>query len=154
GLYLATVAGSTACREAEGWDVSPESLAQTRASLERMGVTAPVKLIARDVQAETDPSGEAFDVIVISEVLEHLEHPDRALRALRRFLAPSGRILVNVPVNSPAPDHIFLLDSPEAAGRLVESAGLRVRSLQAFPATGYTLARAAAARATVSCGIV
>ena len=91
---------------------------------------------------------------IISEVLEHLEEPDRALDTLKLALKPGGRLFINVPINSPAPDHIYLLSDVAAARSLVESAGLRVTSLRAVPLTGYSLAQAEQAKATISCLIV
>lgn len=155
GLYLATVAKQSACSLAEAWDVSAESLIQTESSIERLNVTRPVKLVQRDVQAGSkDQAAEQFDVIVICEVLEHLEQPGLVLENLRSFLAPGGKILINVPINSPAPDHIFQLESMNDVVALVETAGLKIDKAVGFPATGYTLERAMAIRATVSCAII
>ena len=48
--------------------------------------------------AETLPQGLGpFDLIVLSHVLEHLPRPVEALAALRRLLAPRGRLVVIVP---------------------------------------------------------
>lgn len=155
GLYLATVANEEGCISAEAWDISAESLAQTESSIRRMGVTKPVRLMQRDVQIiPKDQVQDIFDVIVISEVLEHLEQPDLVLRNLKLLLSPKGKILINFPINSPAPDHIFLLESLEAVQRLVEDTGLRIEMATCFPATGYTLERAMSVQATVSCAII
>ncbi|OAN49236.1 hypothetical protein A6A04_03735 [Paramagnetospirillum marisnigri] len=154
GLYLASVAADSDCAEAEAWDVSAESLAQTRASLSRMGVERPVTLVEQDVQASTLDLERRFDIVVISEVLEHLEAPLDALNTLAAALAPAGRILVNFPINSPAPDHIYLLESLEQVVQLVEQAGLVVERAEAFPSMGYSLKRAMAVKATVSCAVV
>jgi len=155
GLYLATVASEEGCISAEAWDISAESLAQTESSIRRMGVTKPVRLMQRDVQAiPKDQVLEKYDVIVISEVLEHLEQPDLVLRNLKLLLSPKGKILINFPINSPAPDHIFLLESLEAVQNLVEEVGLNIEVATCFPATGYTLERAMSVQATVSCAII
>ena len=71
-----------------------------------------------------------FDEIAVSEVLEHIEHPGQALSALRETLAPGGLIFINVPLNSPAPDHIYLLRSEAEARALITSAGLEIVELQ------------------------
>ncbi len=39
----------------------------------------------------------SFDLIVMTDVLEHLDEPARALRALRERCKPGGRLLVTVP---------------------------------------------------------
>jgi precorrin-6B methylase 2 len=153
GLYLSVAALDPRRRRIEGWDVSAKSLSQTQDALRRLGVERNVCLRLHDVLAEdaADDDGGAFDAIVISEVLEHLENPERALARLARSLRPGGRLFVNVPINSPAPDHIYLLRSADEARRLMESSGLAVVRAAEMPMTGYTLAQAAKARATVSC---
>lgn len=42
------------------------------------------------------PSG-AFDVVSFTDVLEHMVHPEAALRATRRLLAPGGVVLASIP---------------------------------------------------------
>jgi SAM-dependent methyltransferase len=42
-------------------------------------------------------AGGPFDLVVFSHVLEHLLHPDVALRDARRLLRPDGRIIVALP---------------------------------------------------------
>jgi len=149
GLFLARAADDANVASVTAWDVSPESLRQTAEALARLGVTREIALVQRDV---TSAGGdERFDAIVISEVLEHLEEPRPALTALARHLRPDGRIFVNVPINSPAPDHIYLLRTPDEAAALVGSAGLRIVDRSAEPMSGYTLDEAMAARGTVSC---
>ncbi|MBI1198288.1 MAG: methyltransferase domain-containing protein [Phenylobacterium sp.] len=155
GLFLSLAVESAACAHAEAWDVSDESLRQTAEALARLGARRPASLARRDVLAPPPPgSGAGFDAIVISEVLEHLERPREALAGLRAHLAPGGRMFVNVPVNSPAPDHIYLLPSVAEARALVESAGLEVVSLRAEPLTGYSLERAEREVATITCLMV
>lgn len=41
--------------------------------------------------------GETFDLIFMSDVLEHVERDVETLVALRRLLAPGGRLLITVP---------------------------------------------------------
>ncbi len=149
GLFLAQAAADPAIATVSAWDISVESLRLTAQALSRLGVTRAVDLKQRDVLA-SQPD-EAFHGIVISEVLEHLEEPVRALRSLHRHLRDDGRIFINVPINSPAPDHIFALRTPEEAAELVRSAGLRIVDQSTEPMSGYTLARAMALQATVTC---
>lgn len=154
GLFLALVAQSPHAKAVEAWDVSNESLAQTAACLRKMSINREVELRNRDVAMADGCATPKFDVITISEVLEHLEDPSGALKNLRRQLAAGGKIFVNFPINSPAPDHIYYLDSLAAVESLVIDAGMQVASSFAFPATGYDMRRAASARATVSCVVI
>ncbi len=155
GLLLFFAAKSGADRSLSGWDISPTSIAQTRHALNLLGITRPVTLTLQDL-FEADLTGQAlrFDAITMSEILEHLEQPVEALRAAARWLRPGGSIWVNVPANSPAPDHIFLVRSPEHAQELVRAAGLEVVKSHAFPMTGATLERARQGKLAISCVVV
>jgi 2-polyprenyl-3-methyl-5-hydroxy-6-metoxy-1,4-benzoquinol methylase len=151
GLYLSAVTKNIKCGIAEAWDFSQESLKQTNDSLVKLGVTKSVALKKRDVQEDAaSPPDVLYDSIVISEVLEHLENPHLALKNLRKNLAPKGQIMINFPINSPAPDHIFLLESVDAVVSLVESSGFKVNLLKSHSASGYSLERAMQIKATVS----
>ena len=93
----------------------PSSLQATTLALRRLGMTRSVALVERDVVG-SEATPDAFDSIVMSELLEHLENPHRALRVAYRSLRPGGRIFLNVPVNSPALDHLFLWHDAEEVG--------------------------------------
>ncbi|MBI2426330.1 MAG: class I SAM-dependent methyltransferase [Candidatus Kerfeldbacteria bacterium] len=56
-------------------------------------------LAGRDPFSSLDKNGSAgsFDVIIMSEVLEHMQDPASALRHAREILAPNGLLLVTVP---------------------------------------------------------
>jgi SAM-dependent methyltransferase len=152
GFFLAQAAQDTRHATLSAWDISAESLAQTRNALGRLGVADEVSLLQRDVLGDAAP--EPTNAIVISEVLEHLETPEVALRNLRSCLRPSGLIFVNFPVNSPAPDHIFLLRHPDEVADMVEDAGFEILRLKSFPLTGVTLDDAIANRQTVSTVVI
>ena len=153
GLFAGFAASHPLCRGLTGWDVSLTSLEHTRASLTRMGVERPIDLVRRDV-LRAEIARPEFDVGVISEVLEHLEEPALALATLFDVLRPGGRILVNLPINSPAPDHIYLLRTPEAVEALVKSVGFVIEETECFPVTGYDLPTAMRRALTVSCVVV
>lgn len=152
GLLLYFAAARPEIVTLAGWDVSPTSIASTRAALDAVGVTRPVTLTVRNpFDEEGQSSADRFDSIVLSEVLEHIEDPIAALRAVRGWLKPGGRVWVNVPANSPAPDHLFLVTSPEHACELVREAGFDVEDSVAFPMTGATLEKAARRQLSISC---
>ena len=51
-----------------------------------------------DVDSEDFPFDDAqFDVVVFSEVMEHLRFPQKALREIVRVLKPNGRLIGSVP---------------------------------------------------------
>jgi 2-polyprenyl-3-methyl-5-hydroxy-6-metoxy-1,4-benzoquinol methylase len=155
GLHLSTVVNNEKCKYAEAWDYSIESLKQTNDSLKILETKKAVKLQKRDIQEFYEASSAPlFDVINISEVLEHLEQPMQALINLCSHLSKNGQILINFPINSPAPDHIYFLDSTESVVKLIESSGLKINSVENFPASGYKIERALKIRASVSVIVV
>lgn len=88
--------------------------------------------------------GERFDVVVLTEVIEHLTDPARFLRQLSALLAPGGVILVTTPNKGYGPNrgspwqtdlppvHLWWL-TRQAFVRMAEGAGLTV-SFQSFRA--------------------
>ncbi|HEX3942645.1 MAG TPA: class I SAM-dependent methyltransferase [Rhizomicrobium sp.] len=155
GLLLFFAASSGFEGSVSGWDVSPTSIAQTRHTLDLLGVNRPVTLTLQNL-FEVDPARQTrqFDAITMSEILEHLEQPVEALKAATQWLRPGGSIWVNVPANSPAPDHIFLVRSPEHAESLMRDAGLDLVASRAFPMTGTTLEKARKGKLAISCVVV
>jgi 2-polyprenyl-3-methyl-5-hydroxy-6-metoxy-1,4-benzoquinol methylase len=153
GLMVYFAAASPLSRNLEAWDVSTVSLRETRQALETMGATKPVALTEVDI-LKAEASDKRYDLIVISEVLEHLERPDVALKFLRTALNDDGRIFINVPINSPSPDHIYLLSSDEEVRALVEGAGLKVESMELYATQAKRIEFALANRITVSAGVV
>jgi 2-polyprenyl-3-methyl-5-hydroxy-6-metoxy-1,4-benzoquinol methylase len=152
GLYLARVLQATRNVEATALDTSRESLRQTRNCLARLGVTTPVHELELNVQDRAPD--HSFDAICISEVLEHLEHPKRVMAHLRQTVKPGGHVYVNVPINSPAPDHIYLWRHPHEVVALVEDANFRIVARADLPMTGYTLEKALKRKITVNVALI
>lgn len=152
-MYLAAMEPRVATLT--GWDVSDTSLAMTREALVGLGVSREFQLARRNIfELPEDERVGGFDAIVFSEVLEHLEEPVPALRALLGLLAPGGKIWINVPANSPAPDHLYLIRKPEEAAELARTAGFEVLETEAFPTAGATLDRALKQALAISCVVV
>jgi 2-polyprenyl-3-methyl-5-hydroxy-6-metoxy-1,4-benzoquinol methylase len=139
------------------WDVSESSLEMSRHALKALGATKSVRFELRnilDASIMETCNANRFDGIVFSEVLEHLEEPEKALRALFHLCKPDGRVWINVPANCPMPDHLYLVREPKQAEDLVRSVGFEVLDTAHFPMTGVTLERAIRQKLTMSCIIV
>jgi 2-polyprenyl-3-methyl-5-hydroxy-6-metoxy-1,4-benzoquinol methylase len=150
-LYLATLTDGLGSISA--WDISRTSLEMSRQALETMGAKRSVSFEERNI-IESDNLESfhgKFDGVVFSEVLEHLEQPGQALEVLFRLCKPGGKAWINVPANSPAPDHIYLVKEPGQFHDLVRGAGFEIVESQNFPMTGYTLERAIRRKLTISC---
>jgi 2-polyprenyl-3-methyl-5-hydroxy-6-metoxy-1,4-benzoquinol methylase len=149
GLLFSRSVADTAARSVAGWDLSPSSVGETKEALRKLAVQRPYELSVRNLFDAAD-SRESFDAIVFSEVLEHLEEPRSALQAIHALMRPHAQLYINVPINSPAPDHLFLLRSPEEALLFVQSCGFDIERTGFFPATNYSLEAARKHALTIS----
>jgi len=77
---------------AVGLDASHAMLSVARANLERAGL-GRIELRQGDIYAPPFPRN-AFDLVIIHQVLHYLDDPARAIREAARLVAPGGRILV------------------------------------------------------------
>ncbi|HEV9037788.1 MAG TPA: methyltransferase domain-containing protein [Puia sp.] len=77
---------------------------------------------------------QKYDLIVLGEVLEHVEQPLALLLRLKELLADDGVLFFTTPANAPAIDHLYLFHNVEEIRRMVRSAGFSIGSEKALPA--------------------
>jgi SAM-dependent methyltransferase len=90
GSALAVAAGHNPAHRFAGFDWSGDALRRAHAlglPVVRAGVTAPGLPVADD----------AADVVIMSELIEHLVDPDGAVAEARRVLRPGGSLLLSTP---------------------------------------------------------
>ncbi len=95
-LLQATVAGSYPV----ALDLSVQALTFVRSRLEEVqsGPDAPSGFGCAQAIGESLPFPDnAFDCILLSEVIEHLEAPGISIREAARALCPGGRLLITTP---------------------------------------------------------
>jgi 2-polyprenyl-3-methyl-5-hydroxy-6-metoxy-1,4-benzoquinol methylase len=153
GLLIYFAARTPAVATITGWDVSQSSVAMTRRMLETIGVERAFSLELHNI-LEPPPAEAAFDAVVVSEVLEHLDQPEAALDTVLKALRRGGLAFLNVPVNSPAPDHIYHWGSPAAVEDLVRSRGFAIVDTGVAATTGYDVARALRRKVAVNSLVV
>lgn len=154
-LYLADNAPNIGTMNA--WDVSDASLELAAGALRKLGASRAVNFTKRNIFDDAimaPENADLFDGVVLSEVLEHLEEPLKAIQVLFHISKSGGKVWVNVPANSPAPDHLFLVKNPTEAADLVARAGFEVIEQVAYPMSGTTLDQAIKKQLTVSCIVV
>ncbi len=111
-------------------DISPLSLDLAR----RMAAVDPVRHPAGVHYSETDflqfdtTIGEPYDLVLFSEVVEHLANPAAGLDALARLLPPDGRVFFSTVTNAAFYDHAIVFDSIDEIEDLVRHHGFEVSS--------------------------
>ena len=56
-----------------------------------------VEAFVCDIENEDPPLKDKFDVIILSEVLEHLVFPDKVLRKIKKYLKEAGYVILTFP---------------------------------------------------------
>jgi len=134
---------------AAAWDLSAVSIAQTEAALEKLGYDN----CDFHVQNVTEAADEArkYNLVVISEVLEHLEDPKGVMQSIRELIkADDGHVFINVPINSPSPDHLYLMQTLDDARDLLTDTGFEIVSEGFFPTQGTKIERALRNKISIS----
>ncbi|MDD9925585.1 MAG: class I SAM-dependent methyltransferase [Rhodospirillaceae bacterium] len=89
----------------KGVDISTRMLARARARLYGTGIQSSLQ--QGDIQALPFDSNQ-FDLAMTAHVLEHLAHPETALREMFRVVKPGGLILVCLTRRSPLGAYVQL----------------------------------------------
>jgi len=71
-----------------GFDINPDCVSYTKSIFQDASIT-------KENIYELPYADNSFDLVLCLEVMEHLEHPDKALASLRRVA--NGRLLLSVP---------------------------------------------------------
>ena len=154
GFYLMAAMRADVCDSYEGVDLSPTSIALTRRILDggSFGRFEPHRYSLREADfLQADYGGTLpYDLVVMGEVLEHVEEPRLFLDKARDVTADDGQIFVTTCINSPALDHIYLFESVSNLETLFSEARLVVVERRVYPYQGATLERSVAERLPVN----
>jgi SAM-dependent methyltransferase len=131
-----------AAMHARGWEVrglEPDPLAAARAA---EGAGLPKGAIVVGTAEDADFAPESFDLITMSHVVEHLYDPVGALRRMRGWLAPGGRLVLWCPNAGSVEARLFgshwdgldpprhlLHFTPQTLTRVLEEAGWAVERI-------------------------
>lgn len=88
GLMLKALLQGKTPASVAGFDFSEIALKRARAAL------PAAKFVRHDIY---EPLPNSYDILLCTEVLEHLEHPRRAIETMLRGLTPRGIMILTVP---------------------------------------------------------
>jgi 2-polyprenyl-3-methyl-5-hydroxy-6-metoxy-1,4-benzoquinol methylase len=77
-------------------DINDREIDSARQWAAARGVLDRIEYKVGDLEKMSD-GADVFDLIICSEVLEHLDHPDLGARNLHRLLKPGGAAIVSMP---------------------------------------------------------
>ncbi len=125
GFYLLEAMRHAPARSFEAVDISQASVDIAKNVVSFLALPGQnVRFHVQNILTWT-PS-RPYDVIVMGEVLEHVEDPESLLRRAASFLAPNGQLFMTTCANCPAIDHIYLFTSADDIRALIARAGCHV----------------------------
>jgi 2-polyprenyl-3-methyl-5-hydroxy-6-metoxy-1,4-benzoquinol methylase len=154
GLLLYLALTDFGLSEAHGWDLSEVSLAQTRHALKTLGAEGDNLHFRIQDMHQVQPDGEAYDLVILSHILEHLDDPVEALQKMRGAVSKKGVLFVNVPLNAPMPDHVILLENPDMAADLLVKGGFRIVEMATHTTQAKRISQALRQKIAVTCSII
>jgi 2-polyprenyl-3-methyl-5-hydroxy-6-metoxy-1,4-benzoquinol methylase len=154
GLYFLEAMRTSNFERYEGVDISETSVAMTRHIIDsgHFGRFAKANVMQADFLA--GEQREAADMLVMGEILEHVETPGRFLACAHACTTPEASIFLTTCFNSPAVDHIYNPGSMAALEQLVQAEGFAVTASLVIPKQGTTLAQCEADRLPVNVAMV
>lgn len=84
-------------KQVVGIDVSPEAITESRNALEKEARSVKELIQFEEENLMTFSTGQRFDTVLMTEVLEHIGEPERFVQKACSFLKPGGRLVVTVP---------------------------------------------------------
>ncbi|HJU55286.1 MAG TPA: class I SAM-dependent methyltransferase [Pyrinomonadaceae bacterium] len=112
-----------------GLDISPQSIAYARRLAAHKGVVMRARFQTGCV-TELPYADESLNLVVASEVVEHMPEPEVVMGEIARVLKPGGQLILTMPIESRTPAHVHTLSGREDLRSLLSGAGLRVRRLE------------------------
>jgi len=112
-----------------GLDISRESIKYARKLATHKGVATRASFQAGNIMS-LPYMDESLDLVVASEIIEHMPEPLKVIGEIRRVLRAGGKLILTMPVESHTPGHIHTLSSGEDLRALCERVGFRVRRLE------------------------
>jgi ubiquinone/menaquinone biosynthesis C-methylase UbiE len=136
GLILCDILALKPRWSGHGLDISSAAVNYARRLAEHKRLSERTQFRVGDI-SQLPFADKSLDLIVASEVIEHMPEPQAVIDEIARVLRPGGQLILTMPLESHTPAHIHALSCPEDFRSLCEKAGLLVRSLEPQWHFGY-----------------
>jgi 2-polyprenyl-3-methyl-5-hydroxy-6-metoxy-1,4-benzoquinol methylase len=130
GTYGLALGRAAACGDLVLNDISPLSIAlvQRLAAVDPVRAPDRVRYSTSDFLALDPGAQPAFDLVLFSEVVEHLSAPTEGLERLGALLAPGSSVFFSTATNAAFYDHTIVFETVDEIVGLLGAHGFRVAS--------------------------
>ncbi|HEY0003174.1 MAG TPA: class I SAM-dependent methyltransferase [Pyrinomonadaceae bacterium] len=129
GVILCEVLATKKNWKGFGLDISPNAVSYALRLAAHKGLAGRAEVSTGDI-ANLPYENASLDLVIASEVIEHMPEPEQVVKEIARVLRPGGKLIMTMPVESHTPAHIHTLNDAEDFRALCEVAGLNVRQLK------------------------
>lgn len=112
-----------------GLDISREAISYARRLALHKGVVERADFGTGNI-THLPYADESLNLVIASEIIEHMPEPELIVGEIRRVLKPGGQLILTMPLESHTPGHIHTLKDQEDLRRLCERSGLTIRRLE------------------------
>ena len=154
GLYFLDAMRMSNFERYEGIDISETSVAMTRRVTDSGHFGSFDRAVVYQGDFLADEVRDPADLLVMGEVLEHVENPGRFLQCAHASTTAEAAIFLTTCFNSPAIDHIYNPGSMAALVQLVQDHGFTVLDSIVIAKQGTTVAQCEADRLPVNVAMI
>jgi len=154
GEYFVTAMQKTNFRKYTAIDISKTAVELTRDYIlySMPDTDKNYELIHEDIFQYQTP--ELYDMVVMGEVLEHVENPNAFLRRIYELASDNATIFITTAINAPQVDHICLFNCLNEVVDLIESERFIIIDSVAVNANNLPLDKAEKRKAAINAGFI
>lgn len=141
GEYFQLAVRCTNYKHYLGIDISPACVSMTKEMIDQR-VPPRIKSVEVKEQDFFQYDGPTCDAVVLGEILEHVEKPEKFLEKTYEITHTESFIYITTVVNCPQRDHIYLFKDVEEIIELYQNTGFKICDSLIYPTNGYTLEKA------------
>lgn len=153
GNYFVTAMQDFSCARYDAVDISETSVELTKKFIKHtMGEQENIEYTVKKMDFFELENDNTYDIIVMGEVLEHVQAPLEMLKKIKELAKQNAMIFVSTVINAPEKDHIYLFKNKEEVFSLCKEAGLNLLDYKCFTANDIAVEQAEESKAPIIIG--